>query len=61
MNHTLHLINPMLQVSGAELHTVEVFRILAKHGDVTLWGHRRAPQAIRQLVPITIVEPLKMR
>ncbi len=61
MNLPLHLINPMLQVSGAELHTADLFRLLAKHGEVTLWGHRRAPQALRKLVPITDVEPLSMR
>jgi glycosyltransferase involved in cell wall biosynthesis len=60
MAHALHLINPMLQVSGAELHTADMFRLLSRHGAVTLWGHRRAPQALRRMVPIRTLDPLAL-
>ena len=59
MIEPLHLINPMLHVSGSELHTVDVFRLLSAHGPVTLWGHRRAPDALRKLVPIHAIDPLR--
>ncbi|MGZ8255296.1 MAG: glycosyltransferase family 4 protein [Burkholderiaceae bacterium] len=61
MTQPLHLINPMLQVSGAELHAVHVHRILAEYGDVTLWGHRRTPDALRKLAPVRILDPLRLR
>jgi glycosyltransferase involved in cell wall biosynthesis len=41
------------------LHTVGLYRLLRNHGDVTLWGHRRTPQALRDMVPIRNLEPLK--
>ena len=61
MTEPLHLINPMLQVSGAELHTVAVYRVLSEHGPVALWGHRRAPQALRKLAPLRTIDPLRWR
>jgi glycosyltransferase involved in cell wall biosynthesis len=61
MAHAVHLINPMLQVSGAELHTVGLYRLLRDHGEVTLWGHRRTPQALRDMVPVRNLEPLKLQ
>jgi glycosyltransferase involved in cell wall biosynthesis len=60
MAQPLHLINPMLQVSGAELHTAHLYRILERHGPVTLWGHRRAPEALRQLAPMRTVDALRL-
>lgn len=60
MVEPLHLINPMLQVSGAELHTASLYRVLADHGPVTLWGHRNAPPALRKLVPIRDVDALRL-
>lgn len=60
MIEPLHLINPMLQVSGAELHTVSMYRVLAEHGPVTVWGHRNAPAALRKLIPIRTLDPLRL-
>jgi glycosyltransferase involved in cell wall biosynthesis len=50
----------MLQVSGAELHAIHVYRVLAEHGEVTLWGHRRAPEALRKLAPVRDIDPLRL-
>ena len=61
MTPPLHLINPMLQVSGAELHAIHVHRVLAEHGEVTLWGHRRTPDALRKLAPVRAIDPLRLR
>jgi len=60
MTHPLHLINPLLQVSGAELHAVDLYRLLSDHGPVTLWGHRRAPDALRDQVPVHTIDPFRM-
>lgn len=59
MTHPLHLINPLLQVSGAELRTVHMYRLLSEHGEVTLWGHRRTAPALRKLAPIRTIDPLR--
>src|SRR5512132_128100 len=61
MTQPVHLVNPMLQVSGAELRTVHLYRTLAPHGPITIWGHRRAPTALREMVPIRTLEPLMLR
>jgi len=60
MTQPLHLINPLLQVSGAELHAVDLYRLLSEHGPVTLWGHRGAPAALRKQAPVRNIDPLRM-
>lgn len=61
MTAPLHLINPMLQVSGAEMRTVDLYRLLSRHGDVTVWGHRRAPAELRTMVPLRTLSPLTLQ
>lgn len=57
----LHLINPMLRVSGAELRTAHLYRLLAPHGPVTVWGHRDAPAELRAMLPLRTIDPLRLR
>lgn len=48
----VHLINPMEDYTGAELHTANLYRILSEHTNVTIWSTLEPDPRLARLVPI---------
>jgi glycosyltransferase involved in cell wall biosynthesis len=57
----VHLINPMEDYTGAELHTANLYRILSEHTDVTIWSTLEPHPRLAELVPIRRIEAWRGR
>lgn len=57
----IHLINPMEDYTGAELHTLNLHRILSRDAEVTVWSEIRPDDRLADLVPIRRIDPWRGR
>lgn len=57
----VHLINPMTEVGGSELHTVDMYRVLSRYTRAAIWSERDADPQLEALVPIQRINLARMR
>lgn len=48
----LHIINPMTDIGGSELHAADMYRVLSRHAPTTLWTEREPHAELAARVPI---------
>ncbi|MBX6392149.1 MAG: glycosyltransferase [Burkholderiales bacterium] len=48
----VHLINPMTEVGGSELHTVDMWRVLSRYTRATVWSERPVDPQLAALAPV---------
>ncbi len=57
----IHIVNPMWAAAGSEWRTVELYRLLRPHADVTVWSAKRPDPAMAALLPIEPIVPGRLR
>jgi glycosyltransferase involved in cell wall biosynthesis len=57
----VHLVNPMWASAGSEWRTVELYRLLRPHAEVTVWSTRRPDPAMAALLPIEPIVAERLR
>lgn len=53
----IHLINPMREVAGSELRVIEIYKMLKKVADVTIWTEWNPDPSLATAVPIRLLRP----
>jgi len=48
----IHLINPMTDIGGSELHTLDMYRLLSRFANATIWTEREPHPQLAKLAPI---------
>lgn len=51
-NPEVHLLNPMTEIGGSELHTLDMYRVLSRYTRATIWTEREPDPQLAELVPI---------
>lgn len=57
----VHLINPMTDVGGSELHTIDMHRLLSRYTRATIWTEREPAPQLEALAPIQRINLARMR
>jgi len=57
----VHLINPMTDVGGSELHAVDMHRVLSRHTRATIWTEYDPDPQLEALAPIERINLARMR
>lgn len=48
----VHLLNPMTEIGGSELHTLDMYRVLSRYTRATIWTEREPDRQLTELAPI---------
>jgi glycosyltransferase involved in cell wall biosynthesis len=57
----VHLLNPMTEIGGSELHTMDMYRVLSRYTRTIIWTEREPDPQLAELVPIQKINLPRLR
>ncbi len=57
----VNLLNPMTEIGGSELHTMDMYRVLSRHARTSIWTERDPDPQLAELAPIQKINLPRLR